>query len=49
MARLVVYFINLSCLQLILLHVYEKLHYGINVLYVIFWAFIMDCENEELI
>jgi len=50
MARLVVlYFMNLPSLQLLVWHTYEKPHWAINVLYVAFWAFIMNCENLELI
>jgi len=36
-------------LPLLLLHNYEKLHCAVNVLYDIFWAFVMNCENQELI
>ena len=28
---------------------YEKPHCVINVLYIAFWAFVMNCENQELI
>jgi len=47
MARLVVLcFMNLPYLWGI---TYEKPHCTINVLYVVFCAFVMNCENQELI
>jgi len=50
---LVLYFMNLSPLQILVLHTYEEMfekpHRAINVLYVAFWAFVRNCENQELI
>jgi len=49
MAHLVVlYFMNLPSLQLLVLHTYEELHWSINVLYLVFCAFIMNCGNQEI-
>jgi len=50
MAHLVVlYFVNLPSVQILLLHTFEKPHCAINILYVIFWVFLMKCETHELI
>jgi len=39
-----------SCVEYLLRGtIYEKPHGTINVLYVAFWAFVMNCENQELI
>jgi len=55
MAGLVVlYFINLPSLQLLVLNTYEELLTrssidAINALYAAFYAFVMNCGNQELI
>ena len=50
MARLVVlYFMSLPSLQDLVLHTYEKPHWTINVLYVVFSTFITNSVNQELI
>jgi len=47
------HFMNLPSLQLLALHTYEELilrnRSVIKVLYVVFWAFVMNCENQTLI
>jgi len=50
MARLVVlYLMSLPSLQHLVLHTYEKPHWTINVLYVVFSIFVTNSENQELI
>jgi len=43
----VLHFMNLPSLPLLVLHTYEEPQCAINVLYVLFWAFVMKCENKE--
>jgi len=38
-----------SCIAYLWGTTYEKLYCAINVLYVVFTAFVMNCENQELI
>jgi len=48
MARLVARLMNLSPLQRLVLHTYEKLHRALNVLYVLFWAFVVNFDYQAL-
>jgi len=42
---------DLPSLQFLILHAYEEVletsHCVINVLFVVFWVFVMNCENQE--
>jgi len=52
MARLVVlYFMSLPSLRFVVVHTYEELLevwcFAVNVLYVVFWVFLMNCEYHS--
>ena len=41
--------LSTSCIAYLWGNTYEKQHCVINVMYVTLWAFVMNCENQELI
>jgi len=49
---MVLHYMNAHSLQLLALHTYEELlmrNHKCSLLYVVFWVFVMKCENRELI